>query len=941
MLSYVITADGTISGSANGKLFFVRKDSQMYAATMSAVKTGDADNVLSAITWDTYVSDWSSGKLQLVSGDLFYDGHKIEFSFANRLVRFLREGVDCDRLVKYIHRLMLNPQPRCVKTLDLLINRPDAKFPLPLLPDGRFVAYKRVQDNYTDFFTGKVYYPPRHVKYANDHRVNDRKWLEMQPGEPVGMPRWEADDNFQLACSKGYHAGLFEYIETFHPGQGHIIQVAVCPSQVISVPEDAAEFKFRTHHLEVLDEIDEPTVMQALGHAPPADLPPTPQPNIVVPPSQDDDDDDDDWDESYVEDDDEDDDSIEDLFDDDDDDADDDDDDDDEDDDDDDDWDDDDDDDDDDYVGGGYFDPVDNANVPTPDAEVDTAETDAHSAEPYPYQVDGDALQAESVSSDLEVGDDRDEAVAHACAETLRQPFSHDSVMQVEQQSAQAADEPKTLVEMADRMGLTTEGGYLPSSAEMEAAIQHVMGHVGVTESGAVSDCADLDVEVRLFGEFLRGVQQAKHVLDTEVSGKTIAIDSLTGAAEPAAVDKAAEDAEEADGDYDSWSLLTVKAFWLPCLPTRKGLRNIQKEHLRAIVKECTLAVARGQSPTELADSVTANTDVLSVEESGQLLAYLCGLPVGTSRQVSEAAADLEQRKDAEFLDGCARAGAAVGVVPLVDVDLRADTKRYDVKFVNTWAKDGGQQTPEEAVGDLAAVEIRMAEHMRQQQDAEMAALDAIGDAISRNEERKELEAAEASLQAVIAGNEAFGDGYDAAVQDAKDAQKAADDLLAELVTDFDRLLPAAKQAADTPQVSEEEYQRIMADRQVTIDDARRRMAERYRASSGSEKAEALFDAVMSEPEPEVVVEQVQELKEREGITGSPVVLVKVGNFPDSEALLAAAAQEPEVTSEVSRPATDQPLHTMSEWCTAAIPYISTRSLREAIDAWRAKLRKP
>ena len=42
--------------------------------------------------------------------------------------------------------------------LDVLINKKDAAYPLPILPDGRFLAYKRVTDDFLDFYSRTVKY---------------------------------------------------------------------------------------------------------------------------------------------------------------------------------------------------------------------------------------------------------------------------------------------------------------------------------------------------------------------------------------------------------------------------------------------------------------------------------------------------------------------------------------------------------------------------------------------------------------------------------------------------------------------------------------------------------------------------------------------------------------------------------------------------------------
>jgi len=250
---YAIANDGGISAYVNGQMKVVAPDHPKYEDILLALDKQDSDKFLRLADVSSAVNDYlsPSGKLAVKNGQVLYQGVSIEFAFTTRLLEMMAKSLPYLPYVRYIERTMRNPRPRCVASLDLLINRADAKYPLPLLPDGRFLAYKRVRPDYLDHYGATVLYEPLEVKYKDHPLVGDLNWLHAQEGNRVGMPIWETDDNFQLACSAGFHAGLYEYVETFHKDDGPILAVAICPSQVISVPQDASAFKFRTHALEV------------------------------------------------------------------------------------------------------------------------------------------------------------------------------------------------------------------------------------------------------------------------------------------------------------------------------------------------------------------------------------------------------------------------------------------------------------------------------------------------------------------------------------------------------------------------------------------------------------------------------------------------------------------------------------------------------------------
>ena len=256
---YAVANDGVISAFVNGRLITIAADHRYRKEALKALKEQDGTAFVQAANMSHKVNDYlsPSGKLSVKDGAVCYRNIPIEFPFTKRLLEMMEEGLPFEPFVRYIERTMKNPRPRCVATLDILVNKRGAAYPLPILPDGRILAYKRVMDDYLDFHSRTVKYEPLEVKYKDDHRATNLDWLHAQKGNEVGMPIWEVDDNYQLECSRGFHAGLFEYVNTFHKGQGHVIAVAVCPSQVISVPDDARAMKFRTHQLEVRHTITE------------------------------------------------------------------------------------------------------------------------------------------------------------------------------------------------------------------------------------------------------------------------------------------------------------------------------------------------------------------------------------------------------------------------------------------------------------------------------------------------------------------------------------------------------------------------------------------------------------------------------------------------------------------------------------------------------------
>jgi hypothetical protein len=102
----------------------------------------------------------------------------------------------------------------------------------PILEDGRFLAYKRVRDDFKDFYSGKF-----------DNSI----------GACPKVDRSEVDDNHNISCSNGLHISSHGYAANHYmSGQGILVEVAVDPSHVVGIPFDYDSAKLRCTEYEVL-----------------------------------------------------------------------------------------------------------------------------------------------------------------------------------------------------------------------------------------------------------------------------------------------------------------------------------------------------------------------------------------------------------------------------------------------------------------------------------------------------------------------------------------------------------------------------------------------------------------------------------------------------------------------------------------------------------------
>ena len=172
-------------------------------------------------------------QVEVKDGNVYVSGDPISNLVASRILDFLAQGVDCLPVFKFITKLNLNPSARAVNELYTFLEH---QF-LPLTANGNFLAYKALRSDYRDIHTGK-----------NDNSV----------GNVLEMPRNKVDDNKDVGCSKGLHAGALNYAREYRPCDGKLVVVEINPADVVSIPTDCEFQKLRTCKYKVVAEYEVP-----------------------------------------------------------------------------------------------------------------------------------------------------------------------------------------------------------------------------------------------------------------------------------------------------------------------------------------------------------------------------------------------------------------------------------------------------------------------------------------------------------------------------------------------------------------------------------------------------------------------------------------------------------------------------------------------------------
>lgn len=226
--SYIIQGSNVVVVIDN-KIHTVSKTHLTYQKVIDAIKAEDWDLLKKVIEPAQVVLTYGQGNVTIQDGTLLWKGAEMHSYLATKIIEMLREGLPIEPLVRFMHNLMMNPSKRAVSELYGFLE----KGSMPITPDGHFLAYKKVRDNYFDVHSGTM-----------DNSV----------GKVVSMERNAVDDDKDRTCSAGLHFCSRSYLDNF--GGARVMIVKINPADVVSIPSDYNDAKGRACRYEVIGELD-------------------------------------------------------------------------------------------------------------------------------------------------------------------------------------------------------------------------------------------------------------------------------------------------------------------------------------------------------------------------------------------------------------------------------------------------------------------------------------------------------------------------------------------------------------------------------------------------------------------------------------------------------------------------------------------------------------
>ena len=181
-ITYIL-GGSSITVFLDGNSYTINKSAPTYEMVLEAVRNNDVVALRGAVNIRSKIYDGllaSSKNVRIVGNSIYYGDRELSGLIASRIFEVIRLGLDVSPMVRFIENLMSNPSKRAV---DELFGFLDA-CTLPITDDGHFLAYKRVNGDYTDCHS---------------------RTMDNSKGQVLSMPRNLVDEDKNNTCSYGLH----------------------------------------------------------------------------------------------------------------------------------------------------------------------------------------------------------------------------------------------------------------------------------------------------------------------------------------------------------------------------------------------------------------------------------------------------------------------------------------------------------------------------------------------------------------------------------------------------------------------------------------------------------------------------------------------------------------------------------------------------------------
>lgn len=244
MIPYILT-EQSLTVVIEGKAHTMQSNHPSFERAKEALSNEEWNRLENLFDVSKAVEDYldQDAQIEVKDGTVQFQGEVVHGMVVDKILDFMRKNLPYQPLVKFLGKLMDNPSSRAVDELYTFLEHKN----MPITPEGNFLAYKGVNSDFKDCYSGKF-----------DNRV----------GSVLEMRRNGVCDNADVGCSSGFHAGSYDYAKGYASGGGNLMIVEINPADVVSVPKDCSCQKLRTSKYKVVghyETIEAPPLNEGLN----------------------------------------------------------------------------------------------------------------------------------------------------------------------------------------------------------------------------------------------------------------------------------------------------------------------------------------------------------------------------------------------------------------------------------------------------------------------------------------------------------------------------------------------------------------------------------------------------------------------------------------------------------------------------------------------------
>lgn len=229
-IGYIVSNSGTITLVVNGKPYTVSQDHKNYAKILDALRKQTFDVIDTLIDTGKAITKFFDNKLHVLHGQIMYNEKVIDNSLTKRIFKCIDMDLPYQPLLKFLDNLLQNSSQRAIDEAYVFSEKNE----LPISEDGMLLGFKRIRDDWMDFYTGTI---------------------SNTIGTVVKMDRKLVVDDKNQGCQVGLHVASQKYLKEYHAREGRLVCVAVNPKDIVSVPVEMDGTKMRVCEYTVLYEI--------------------------------------------------------------------------------------------------------------------------------------------------------------------------------------------------------------------------------------------------------------------------------------------------------------------------------------------------------------------------------------------------------------------------------------------------------------------------------------------------------------------------------------------------------------------------------------------------------------------------------------------------------------------------------------------------------------